>query len=45
MRTSRSRTTLRRDAALGVGTLKEHGGIVRAVVRTDRIVVNWYPVK
>lgn len=45
MRAGRSRTTLRRDTALGIGTLKEHGGIVRAVVRTDWIVVNWYPVK
>lgn len=45
MRASGSRAALRRDAALGVGTLKEHGGVVRAIVRAARIFVNRYPVK
>lgn len=45
MRASGFRATLRRDATLGVGTLKEYGGVMRAVIRADRIFINRYPVK
>lgn len=36
---------LRRDAALRIGAMQEHGGVVRAVVRTSGLIVNRHPVE
>lgn len=44
MRAGGPRATLGRDAALGIGAVKEHRRIVRAVVRTLGLVVDRHPV-